>query len=67
MNSNVCHIRFPTHNIHLSMEDESGIVHCFKYTDSRCDLESFTDLDELADWLMLPLPKLVYQVNINDD
>ena len=64
MIKNLVQIQFPTHSVHVSQDDQTHSIICFKYDHSACDFESFSQHEELmaSDWMLTPLPTLVYQV-----
>jgi hypothetical protein len=63
MNHPICHIQYRTHAVHISQED-SGLIHCFKYTQTRCELESFWLIDDVSEYTIQPLSSLVYEVKV---
>jgi len=66
MSAFVGHIRFRTHAVHITQDADSGRVHCFKYTHTLCDIESFDDYDLAADYIALPFNSWQYVVEISD-
>lgn len=66
MMRNLVHIELTTHRVHVSQDDETGRVMCFKYDGSACDFESFERDQEYdcADWIMRSIPILSYRVII---
>lgn len=64
-----CHVGYPTHHVEITHDDLSGRVHCFKYTNSRCDFEIFDqeNIDEISDWIMRPFSQFHYYVNLSED
>lgn len=66
MNAFVGHIRFRTHAVHINQDPDTGIIHCFKYTHTLCDLESFTDYDLAADYIAAPFCSWVYGVEVSE-
>lgn len=69
MIKNLLQIQFPTHNVHISQDDETGSIICFKYDGSACDFQSFSQDEELqaSDWMMIPLPIRSYRVIVLGD
>jgi hypothetical protein len=61
------YVQFQTHRVYVSHDLDSDNYLCFKSTESRCDLESFTDIDSAVDYILEPLTSLVYYVKINGD
>lgn len=66
MYERVALIRFPSHHVQVSMDQELGTIYCFKYTDDRCDLQSFTDQEAAGDYILEPMPDRVYRVCLED-
>lgn len=66
MINQIVQIRFPTHFALVSQDDETLEMLCFKHDDGMCDFQSFTDCDELADYMLTPLPTIVYHVVTHD-
>ena len=64
---NIAQLRFPTHAAHISQDEDTGQIICFKYDQGMCDFQSFTDTDELADWMITPLPSIVYRVVTSEE
>ncbi len=67
MMTTIVQIRFPTHRVYLNHDEETHQVLVFKYDDSACDYEVFTDYDQASDWMMIPLPILSYRVTVSGD
>lgn len=61
------YIQFKTHSVTISKDSEDHRIYCFKHTDTRCDLESFTDEDQAADYILRPFPALVYELVLGGD
>ena len=51
----VAQLRLPTHTVHIHYDQDRGLVHCFKYRESKgqCDFALFSseNLDDLADYV----------------
>lgn len=60
-------ITFPTHMVWIDQQT-NGTICCFKQTRTRCDWELFTEseLDQCSDYILAPLPAMVYSVDIRD-
>ena len=68
MLSKIGYIQFKTHNVLISKDtDEPNRIYCFKSTDTRCDLATFTDESSAADYILEPLPSTVYYVKITGE
>lgn len=61
------YIQFKTHSVHISKHTDHARIYCFKYTDSRCDLESFDSEDMAADYILAPFPALVYELKLDGE
>ena len=61
------YIQFKTHSVTISKDDSCSRIYCFKHTHSRCDIESFTNEDQAADYIMAPFPALVYELVLGGD
>jgi hypothetical protein len=60
-------IQFSSHSVRLD-QNSSNQICCFKSDGSHCDMAIYTidDLDDLADYIVAPLPSVVYSVKINE-
>ena len=67
MQSKLAILRFPSHSVQISMDDDLGVIYCFKYTDDRCDLQSFTDQEAAGDWILEPFPSMTYRINLPEE
>jgi hypothetical protein len=56
------YIQFKTHSVAVSKDSDTLRIYCFKATDTRCDIESFVDLELAADYILAPFPVLVYEL-----
>jgi hypothetical protein len=54
------YIKFKTHTVHVAQQCDR--IYCFKSTDSRCDIEIFTDQESAADYILTPFASIVYEV-----
>lgn len=59
-------IQFKTHRVAVSKDSESDRIYCFKHTDTRCDMASFNDEAEAADYILEPMPTLEYYIDYDD-
>jgi len=67
MINNIVQLKFPTHVAHIGQDEDTGQIICFKHDADMCDFESFSNTDELADWMIAPLPSIVYRVVTSDE
>ena len=59
------YLQFHTHKVLISKDpDEPDRIYCFKSTDTRCDLASFTDESSAADYILEPMPSIVYFIRV---
>ena len=58
------YVQFKTHQVHISKDTDTQLIHCFKATDDRCDLQTFTDEDAASDYIMTPFKSIVYELVI---
>jgi hypothetical protein len=56
------YIEFKTHSVAISKDSRSLRIYCFKHTQDRCDLESFTDIELAAEYILNPFPSIVYEL-----
>lgn len=61
------YIQFRTHRVHVSRDLDTDCIVCFKSTQTRCDIESFSDYEEAVDYILEPLDSLVYYVDVDGD
>jgi predicted ATP-dependent endonuclease of OLD family len=57
------YIQFKTHSVHISHDLDLDQYVCFKSSDSRCDIETFNDSEAAVDYILEPLPSLVYYID----
>lgn len=60
------HIRFRTHAVSVH-RDLDHRLHCFKYNRRRCDMDIFDDLESAGDWILEPLPSIVYYIDFGEE
>lgn len=62
-------VKYPTHAVNIQSDSDQDRICCFKYNRARCDIQSYTwrDLDLLSDYIREPLPRIVYEVHIDED
>jgi hypothetical protein len=58
------YIKFRTHTVAVSQDDETDLIYCFKHTVTRCELESFSDQEAAAEYILTPLPTVGYHLTI---
>ena len=58
------YVQFKTHQVHISKDTDTQLIHCFKATSDRCDLQTFTDEDAACDYIMTPFKAIVYELVI---
>ena len=56
---------FSTHGV-LVTKFDTGEVRCWKYTNSRCDYESFCSEEAAIEYIITPFPSLGWQVEITE-
>jgi hypothetical protein len=61
------YIKFRTHTVAVSQDSETNHIYCFKHTSSRCELESFSDQELAAEYILTPLSSLGYHLVIPGD
>jgi hypothetical protein len=61
MYKGIAHVRFPTHQAHISTSDD-GVIHVFKYSDHGCDLSEFTNPIEAGDYILEPISRHHYTI-----
>ena len=54
----VAHLNYQTHRVHITVNEQRGYIHCFKYNDNKCDHKIFTanEQDLCADYILEALP-----------
>jgi len=61
------YIQFKTHSVSISRDCDHLRIYCFKHTVDRCDLESFTDIELAAEYILAPFPSIVYELQFPGD
>ena len=61
------YVQFKTHNVSISQDDATQLIHCFKATRTRCDMQTFTDQDAACDYILKPFDSVVYELVIPED
>jgi hypothetical protein len=61
------YIQFKTHRVHVSKDDLTDRIYCFKSTQSRCEFESFDSEELAADYILEPFPAIVYELKLSGD
>ena len=65
MISSIAQIRFPTHQVIISRSED--YIHIFKYADTSCAYEVFTDSIAAGDYLLEEPDRMHYRVVIEGD
>ena len=60
-------VKFRTHRVVVSKDDLTDRIYCFKHTESRCEIESFSSEWEAADYIIEPMQTLKYYLNFGED
>ena len=58
------YVQFKTHQVHISKDLDTDVIHCFKATQTRCDMQTFTDEDAASDYILTPFESVVYELVI---
>jgi hypothetical protein len=61
------YVVFKTHQVYISKDTDTAYIHCFKATNDRCDIEIFADQDSASDYILAPLPTVIYSLVITGD
>ena len=61
------YVTFKTHQVYISKDLDSQHIHCFKATNNRCDMQTFTNQDAACDYILAPMPTIVYELVIPGD
>ena len=61
-----CTIQFNTHSVSVR-QYEDGVFHTFKFNEQRCELETFTDREEVEEYILKPFPSVEYSLVIHED
>ena len=61
------YVQFKTHQVYISQDVDTSVIHCFKATDNRCDLQTFMDQDSACDYILAPFDDIVYELVIPED
>ena len=64
--NDICTITFNTHAVSVRQDDD-GILHVFKCTDTRCEIESFKNREDAEEYVLYPFPSVEYSLVINDE
>lgn len=57
------YIQFKTHRVHVSQDLDSDCYVCFKSSQTRCDIDAFTSIEAAVDYILEPLPSIVYYID----
>jgi hypothetical protein len=58
------YVQFKTHQVYISKDIDTSIIHCFKATDDRCDMRTFDNEDAACDYILTPFDNIVYHLVI---
>ena len=58
------YVQFKTHQVYISKDPDSDLIHCFKATTNRCDMQTFTDEEAASDYILEPFNNIVYHLVI---
>ena len=58
------YVQFKTHQVYISKDTDSDLIHCFKATTNRCDMQTFTDEEAASDYILEPFNNIVYHLVI---
>lgn len=63
------HLNYRSHRVYISQDTETGSLHCFKYTDRRCDLAVFdrSEYDMASDYILAEFPSGNYQLELDEE
>ena len=62
--SNLAHIHFTTHGIHLSLVNDQWMV--FKYNNGRCEIEFFPEQIDAVEFAIIPMQDHYFEVVVNE-
>ncbi len=63
----VGYVTFNTHQVAISKDDASDLIHCFKSTRTRCDYAVFDSEDSASDYILAPFDSIVYRLVLTED
>jgi hypothetical protein len=63
----VGYVTFNTHQVAISKDDASDLIHCFKSTHTRCDYAVFDSEDSASDYILAPFDSIVYRLVLTED
>ena len=61
------YVLFKTHQVYISKDDDSSVIHCFKASNNRCDMQIFADEDSASDYILAPFESIQYELVIAED
>lgn len=58
MYKTMTHLQYATHAVHVAHNTDTGIIQCFKYNKSACDIREFDPLDlaDMSEYMLEPIP-----------
>ena len=58
------YVTFKTHQVYISKDTDSDLIHCFKATTNRCDMQTFDNEEAASDYILEPFNAIVYELVI---
>ena len=60
------YIQFTTHAVTI-IKHQPGDIRCFKFTDTRCDYQTFAQEEDAVEWILEPFPLGTWEVRSDAD
>ena len=60
-------VQFPTYKVVVSKDDLSDRIYCFKHTNTRCELESFDSEGSAAEYIISPMTRIEYRLELDGE
>jgi len=64
--ASVCTIQFNTHTVSVNIDDD-GKYHVFKFTNTRCELESFENREDAEEYILYPFSSIEFSLTVEED
>ncbi len=63
------HLNYRSHSVYISQDRDTGSLHCFKYTDNRCDLAVFSnrEYEQCSDYILTAFPLGSYRLALDSE